>query len=228
MNREKYFFNSTKLPEGEKKYYNKIRPILEGLLNDLKKKKCLRRATREETIHLIKIMRDKDEIALSLNMLNRIFKSKEELQKFLTIAKDYFTDSNLAYLYVSQLYFQFLVSTELFRVFLLFYLKRGKEHEFKDTMTLRSFLDALKRVSPKYGKLIEDEIDIKLRNSFAHGLFRIVGQTFIYYMNVGELKKPISIQLHELWIKMKNHNLIYHCLVQLVTEKMKEGFFENT
>ncbi len=225
MDREKYFFDPTKLPDGEREYYDKIRPIFEELLNDLKRKNCLRRATLEETVHLIKIMKDKDEIALSLNMVDRIFRSEGELKRFLEINKDYFKDSSLAYLHVSQLYFQFLVSIELFRVLLLSYLKRGKKQLFTDSMPLTPFLNALKEVSPKYGKLIEDELDIELRNSFAHGTYRIEGPTFLYYTSVGELENPTPIPLHELWIKMKNHNLIYHCLAQLVSEKLREGFF---
>lgn len=225
MDREKYFFDPTKLPEGEREYYDKIRPILEGLLNELKRKNCLRRATLEETVHLIKIMKDKDETALSLNMVDRIFRSGEELQIFLERTKGYFTDSSLTFLHLSQLYFQFLVSIELFRVFLLFYLKRGKKQLFTDSMPLTPFLNVLKQVSPKYGKLIEDELDIELRNSFAHGTYRIEGPTFLYYTNIGELENPTPIPLHELWIKMKNHNLIYHCLAWLVSEKLGGGFF---
>ncbi len=89
MKREEYFFDPNKLPDGEKRYYEKIRPILEGLLNDLIEKKYLRKATREETVQIIEIMKDKDEIALSLNMVDRLFRSGEELENFLERNKEF-------------------------------------------------------------------------------------------------------------------------------------------
>ncbi len=92
-------------------------------------------------------------------------------------------------------------------------------------MSLVPFLDRIKEISPKYGRLIEDELDIQLRNSFAHGTYRIDRQAFYYYSNVGELENPTPIALSDLWIKMKNHNLIYLCLVQLVSEKMRKASF---
>lgn len=78
MNRERYFADPEKMPAEERKYWFKVRNILEGLLNDLKERNCLRRATQEETLHFIALMKDKDEIAMSLNMLGRYLKMKKD------------------------------------------------------------------------------------------------------------------------------------------------------
>lgn len=99
-------------------------------------------------------------------------------------------------------------------------------------MTLNPFMRGIKRYSPRNGRLIENELDIDLRNSFAHGLFRIeirdrTEPRLLYYKSLAELENPAQIPLSKLMIKMKNHNLIYHCLVHLVSEKLKEGFFRD-
>jgi hypothetical protein len=223
--KENYFFDPNKLPRGEREYYDKISPIIEGLLNDLESQDWLRKASVEEIIQFIGIMKDKSEIALAHNRLTEIFDNPERLSFFLKNNREYFTDQQFSYLFMSQLYFLFLVYVEMFRSFLLFYLKRGPGFIFKDRMTLGPFLAALKKCSPKYGEQIEKEMALNLRNAFAHGLFQIVMHerepALMCYRNLGELNRPTSFPLSKLLIIWKNHNILYMTLAHLMAKKMR-------
>jgi hypothetical protein len=220
LNREEYFFDLSRLPKAEQEYYEKITPIIEGLLIDLKKRNCLRIPSREETAQLLKVLKDKDEMSLSLNMIYRLF-SQERLADFLEKTKGYFADASMSYMLMSQLYLHFLTDVELFRVIFLFYLKRGKEEIFNDNMTLNPFLTRLKKVSPRYAKLIEEELDVRLRNSLAHGIYRIEGATFFFYEHIGKLNNPTPLALDVLLTKWKKQHLMYHCLLQVIAERLR-------
>ncbi len=228
--KEDYFFVPTKLPAGEKAFYDRIRPIMDGLLEDLKINGCLRRATAPETAFLIKLMQDKDEHGLAFNRFQSIFLDKPTIDDFIKMNGKYFDGEDLSYLFISQLYFLSLVHVEMFRNVLLFYLKRGKRERFNDKMTLGKFFVKLKEVSPVNGELIKNELEPFIRNSFAHGLFAIenrIGEDpfLLCFKSIGELENPTRIPLAELLIKRKNLNIIYMTLADLIAEKMRKGTF---
>jgi len=209
-----YYFGPTKLPSGERVYYERILHILDGLLNDLKNEGCLRRASSSETIKFVEIMKDKNEISLAFNRLQDLFSTPAKFQNFMERNKEHFGDEDLSYLLISQLYFLSLVHAEMFRNLLLFYLKRGRGENFYDKMTLGKFLQKLKEISPIFGEKLETELESIIRNSFAHGLFNIKAITgtepqLFCYESVGNLENPTRFSLTDLMIKRKNFNMVF-------------------
>lgn len=157
-------------------------------------------------------------------------KAPKKYQNSFEQNRTYFPDESLSYLFMSQLYFLSLVHMEMFKNFLLFYLKKGSGHKFSNKMTLTPFFSKLKEISRVNGELIEKELDIDLRNSFAHGLFHIdvkpgTDLVFTYYNDLGKLTKPVSIPLVELMKKRKNYNIVYVTLVDAIADRMNKKTF---
>jgi len=75
MSREKYLLDPERLPKEERLYYAKIKLVIEGLLDGLKKKGYFRRTTRVEMRYFVDLMRDEDEIAMLLNRPSEAFKN---------------------------------------------------------------------------------------------------------------------------------------------------------
>lgn len=83
MHREEYYFVPNTLPAGDRAYYEKVKPIIDGLLDDLKKAGCLRRAEVEEMRNFISLMKDKDEMGLAFNRISVIFESSQKVSEFI-------------------------------------------------------------------------------------------------------------------------------------------------
>ena len=211
------FFDPDVLPLAEKQYYDKMKPIITKVLSDLKYQCLMEQKEIIETAQVITIMQDKERITKTFNMINNIFENEKSVNDFLGKTKDYFTNEGLSYIYFSQLCLLFLNYTELFKDFLIFYLRCSGDVPFKEKMTLSPFLNALERVSP-YGKYQKNEFNVMLRNALSHGLYhleKIEGTPKIYYYSsLKRLDKPKVISLAEFHVLMKKINLLFLILTE--------------
>ena len=130
------FFDPDVLPLAEKQYYDKMKPIITKVLSDLKYQCLMEQKEIIETAQVITIMQDKERITKTFNMINNIFENEKSVNDFLGKTKDYFTNEGLSYIYFSQLCLLFLNYTELFKDFLIFYLRCSGDVPFKEKMTL--------------------------------------------------------------------------------------------
>jgi len=212
------------LTETERKYWDKIDHILENLFDDLKSQSLIRTTfRRDEVENLLKIIELSNKFFENYNTFTKLIESQEKTDKFMEMNNEFgFNGNNLPYVYLSEIVSNFTRNTELFKTMFLFILKKGTG--FKDKMTLYPFLDKLSKTSKKYGEDMKNEVDVKLRNSFSHGLFW-QDRTTIYYSEDISLKTIKKIQLGKLMLKTKNHNIIAQCLINKVAEKVRGGFF---
>ena len=113
--------------------------------------------------------------------------------------------------------------TELFKDFLLFYLKCDNK-PFKENATLTPFLKAIIKCSPEYGMILKTQFNVKLRNALSHGTYHIMkidSEVRIYYYDsLKKLDKPSYIELSKFHIVMKNNNLLFQILLECFTEIM--------
>jgi hypothetical protein len=229
--REDFFYDVSKLTKEERKYSEKLRPVIEGLLTDLNKCGVLTRRTTPETRVILDVLKDKEKIVLAQNRLTLLFGDLERFPEFLKANEPFLEGEDLSYLYLFGEYFLFLAFIEGFKNTLLFYLKRGGCWRFDDNMTLGHFLRVLKGCSPEYGKLLEDELDLRLRNSYAHGLFRFgidddgSSPVLLCYGDLGDLASPRKVSVPELLEAVKRHNILHMTLVTTIADWTVAGRF---
>ena len=84
-------------------------------------------------------------------------------------------------------------------------------------MTLGDLITQLERVSEGKIEPLTEDIDRDLRNSLAHGLFRLKGIFLICYRDL-TLNERREIIVRDLWIKARTHSLIAQCLIRLIAE----------
>jgi hypothetical protein len=221
IQRRDNFFDPDVLHFEEKQYYDKMKPIINKILTDLRYQCLLEQKEIIETAQVIAIIQNKEQISKTFNIINNIFEDENSANDFIEKTKDYLTNERLFYLYFSQLVLLFLNYTELFKDFLIFYLRCSGDLPFKEKMTLSPFLDALERVSP-YGKYLKNEFNVMLRNALSHGLYhleKIEGSPKIYYYSsLKKLDKPKVISLAEFHVLMKKINLLFLILTESFQE----------
>lgn len=228
IQRKDNFFDPDVLPLAERQYYDKMKPIINQILSDLRTQCLLEQKEIIDTAQVIAIIQDKEQISKTFNGINSIFENKNSVNDFLEKTKDYLTNERLSYLYFSQLVLLFLNYTELFKDFLIFYLRCSGDLPFKEKMTLSPFLDALERVSP-YGKYLKNEFNVMLRNALSHGLYhleKIEGTPRIYYYSsLKRLDKPKVISFTEFHVLMKKINLLFLILTESFSELITQKYF---
>ena len=94
--------------------------------------------------------------------------------------------------------------------------KRSKKG-FWPKMTLGDLITQLERVSEGKIEPLTEDIDRDLRNSLAHGLFRLKGIFLICYRDL-TLNETREIIIRDLWIKARTNSLISQCLIRLIAE----------
>ena len=214
------FFDPNVLPPSEKQYYDKMKPIIIKILTDLKYQCLLEKKPTIETAQIIAIIQDKEQITKTFNKINNIFENKKRAND-LEKTRNYFSIQQLSYLYFSQLCLLFLNYTELFKDFMIFYLKCSGDLPFKEKMALSSFLDTLGRFSPE-GKYLKNEFNVMLRNAMSHGLYHLekIEETpkIYYYSSLKKLDKPQVISLADFHATMKKINLLFLILAESFLE----------
>jgi len=216
--------NLEDITQEEWELLHRYKIVLSDLLDDLKSKGKLKSLCKMPT-NFPKLIETNRKFNRTYNMMLKIFDEKGKSKRFVENNKDEFgiTEEDLPYLFISQVLSCFIFNMEFLRITMLEILKRDK---FKETIPFRTLISKLSKISPEYGKKLEDEIDINLRNAVAHGTFWIDSRN-LYYCDNMRLEKPISIELSKLLIEVKRHNIIAQCFLCLVTEKLKKTFYSR-
>ena len=221
IQKKENFFNYDSLTTSEKQYYDKMKPIINKVLADLKYQCLLEKKKIIETAQVIAIIQDKEQISKTFNIINNLRENENYVNDFLEKTKEYLTTEDLFYLYFSQLVLLFLNYTELFKDFMIFYLKCSGDLPFNEKMTLSPFLDALEK-SSLYGKYLKKEFNVKLKNALSHGLYHLEtikeNPKIYYYSNLKKLDKPTIISLTEFHATMKKINLLFLILAESFQE----------
>lgn len=169
-----------------------------------------------ERTNFPKILRDSDNLFEAYNMLFSIFGEKGRSKEFVEHNKKFgLYEKGFLYLFLSESISTFQRNVELFKNCFLFIfdLRRG----FWAKMTLGPFLEKLINVTGTNGQRIAQEIDVKLRNALAHGLFWMNGVELVYCEDVA-LKKQKRISLDKLWMKTRDQSIVSQCLIKFIAD----------
>lgn len=220
------------LTEEEQKIFRNSCSLFERILDGLKAKGLLRtKINPTEVQRMAKIYDNSRFISLAFNNALKNFKKPQDIESAISSEKEPYVMSYTLYSHFlgNILYdFEALIKTSL--VFIL------KEYDNKSTkkqsrihlhkkMALGTLISNIKKLLPVEGQELDDSLDVKLRNSIAHGTFWFDGGKVFLSQNsyLDEVEPPININQF-LW-KIRQINLISHAFVETLVWKAEKGYF---
>jgi len=212
--------NPEALGHAEKALWEKIEPVLIGVLDETKANGRLETIyLKAEMDRLSGPMRTFEEASITHNVLGHLFDGpKEKWLRFLQATEQFgFTEANVARMYLTLEVAVALLSTELFKLVLLFHMKDVNYDVSKFSSTMRN-------CAPKTWPLLKPFVDNDFRNALAHGTYTIVSKGIVLYKDA-KLLPFDEMKLHEFMMRTKEQNVLYMCLFNVLAAKKKSGFF---
>lgn len=211
--------NPEAMGEREKQLWKKIEPVLHSVLDELKANDKI------ETIYLPidrKALRDTLE---KLNWMSSIHNSliniasKDKLKRFLNMTSQFnFDEPKLVWMYLTTGFTLALLSTELFKLLLLFHMKDVNHDVSKFSTTIEN---AARNTWPQ----LKPFVDNPFRNALAHGTYAIINKKIVLFEDAKLEKKLDEMELDKFMIRLEDQSLLYMCLHSVLVEKEKAGFF---
>lgn len=168
----------------------------------------------------IRVEMNADRILASFSKFYDMYIDDKKRKEFFKLAGGFgFTGEDLVHLLHSQLMFIFLLNTEMFKNWLTFVLKG-----IKPRTTLGQLFRKLIEQTQETGEALRvaKHLDIDLRNSLAHFMFREDKSTIYYYdfMKDGKhwILKEQEIENFDLFDKMREHNLLRTLFALVITD----------
>ena len=211
--------NPEALGEGEKEFWNKIEPIINELLEELKANGKIEISfTHDEKQQLDNVLDNLTQTGKSLNLLFGLFKDAENGKRFNDVTSEFgFEESNWINLLIETIVFHSILNTESFKLILLCHLKDVdlKVSRFNLTMT---------KFAPVAWSKLKPYVYSNFRNSLAHGTWALEKKQVVLYEDA-ELIAYEKLDLADLFIKTKDQNVLFICLVNVLAEKNMANFF---
>jgi hypothetical protein len=204
----------------EKELWKQIEPILFELLDEVKANGKIKTAFfPDEMKHIGSIVDNYNQTSLNHNLLLHLADSLEKSQRFLEATSEFgFDESKSVSLFVEVGVLLVILSTELFKVFLLFHLK-DVDH------AVSRFSITMGEVAPKTWKKLKPYVDSPFRNSLAHGTWTIENKKIILFRDANF--NPLEeLNLAEFMMRAKTQNVQYSCLKYVIDKNMMAGFFK--
>jgi hypothetical protein len=204
--------------QGEKELWIKIEPIVCELLDELKiNNKVKTSFTHTEIEHFYSITGNLNQLSLNNILLLNLFDTDKSGSFLQATSKFGFDETKIVSLYVEIVAYSSILDTELFKTLLLFHLKdvNHQVSKFPETME-NSASNAWKKLKPF--------VDNKFRNSLAHGTWAVENKEIVLF-NDAKLEPYATLGLADFIVKMKEQNLLYNCLLCVLNDRWKAGFF---
>jgi hypothetical protein len=226
------------LSETERTYWIKIQAIISGLVHEMKEKGLFRLrkdiAGDKETGQQMPVILDR--INMRLFMTNRITNAlvanEDATYSYLKRCFDFTVEDSIS-LWVYEVLSVLVESTELFtkNFLILMHLKKP----FRPKITFGEFIWLLTKECPKFGPALAAELDLRLRNAVAHGIYwtswrhgsaaSSIADVDLYYSD--ELgKEPVMESLTVVMPRVRNHNLMGRCLSEVLKTEIEAGLLD--
>lgn len=210
--------NPEALGEAEKKLWKKIEPILCELLDELKANgKTEVSLAPIEMKHLNSLIDNYNQTSTNHNLLVHLA-DKDKSQCFLEVTSEFsFNESKTVNLYFEVAAYLCVLSTELFKVVLLFYLRDVDQRA-------SHFSTTMEKVAPHTWKKLKPYIDNPFRNSLAHGTWAVENKEIILFEDA-ELVPFARLTIADFMIRGKEQSALYACLNYVIRERVNAKFF---
>ena len=217
--------NPDALGEKEKELWVRIEPLVQELLSELKTAGKIESVFLSADMALLDVtLRKLDEFSMVHNMFIHLSDSELTFKEFLTTNSKFgFTETNTIATYIIAAITVAVLSTELFKLLLLFTTKDVDPR-------VANFSRTMAREAPQAWKNLEPFVDSPFRNALTHGTYAIVNKKIRLFENA-KLEtletdgKVEEMELSDFMMRIKDQNVLYQVLVNVVAEKAEKRFF---
>lgn len=209
--------------EEERELWLKLEPILNELLAELKANGKIETVFIPKDIENLQVVVENHQKCVkNYNLLVEIGKDTQRSAKFVQANTLFgFDDYSSAQLLIQTGMLLVVLTTELFRILILFHSKG-----LNPAAPLEGMLRQLegKDCAPRAVAQLRPYVDLEFRNSLAHGLIGTKNQRIILYRNA---KFDISdiMDLARFMIRVKEQSVVTQCLIEAIVQKGRTGFF---
>ena len=212
----------------EKKLLAEMEPILLAVLRELKTNGKIKTIYYSSEVNMLMSVLEKlNYFTDSLRVFSGLGDEKK-LKEFLAATSRYgFTENNTLYMHVACAVTIVGLSTELFKLRLLFRLK-DVSHD------VSRFERTMKEAAPTTWPSLQPYVDSSFRNAIAHGNYaiRIVnGDPEVVLLSDAKLlpsnDQNSVMSLDEFMIRVKECNVLYECLRSVLQDLTSKGFFKS-
>ncbi len=218
--------NPDALGEKEKQLWVKLEPLVQDLFNELKAAGKIESVFVPADMALLDpTLRKLDEFSIVHNVFIHLSDSESDFKEFLaTNSKFGFTKVNIVSTYIIAAITVAVLSTELFKLLLLFMTK-------KIDPRVANFSRTMAQEAPKAWKNLGPFVDFPFRNALSHGTYAIVNKKIRLFENA-KLEtletdgKMEEMKLSDFMMRIKDQNVLYQVLVNVIAEKAEKGFFQ--
>jgi hypothetical protein len=207
--------------EKEKELWNQIEPILNDVLDELKRNGFIETIfVQKEADALWSCISKQDTFSHVSNVLLHL-SDKEKASKFVKLNAQFGLDeATVVAAYIMTVLSLSVLKTELFKLFLLFHMKRGRGVSHR----VSSFNITMKGSAPDNWPKLEPFVDSPLRNALAHGTYALVNHKIVLFDDA-RLEPLEELQLSDIMMRTKDQDVLFQCLINVIQRKTKEGLF---
>lgn len=216
--------NPEALGAKEKELYAELAPKIRALLQELNQKGAIETVlVRQDTGKLWPVLRKLDEFSELHNIMNHIL--TEDFAQFMEANKQFgITESVAIRIWEAANLLASLLSTELFKLLVLFHLKRGLQ---QDAYKISRFTNIMGELAPNTWPQLQDSVDNAFRNSIAHGTYAFLrkdNRATVETYKDATLELLDSMELHEFMIRTKEQNVLYMCGLNVLLDLRRKGW----
>lgn len=216
--------NPDALGEAEKKLWKEIEPLLNELLDELKVNKKIETAyTQVEMDSLGRVLEKLDKFSLAHNQLIDLFKNPDPKPFLNATSKFGFTDTGVVYMYVASAVTLEVLSTELFKVLLLFHMKDV-------SFAVSRFSSTMESAAPNSWRKLKPYVDSDFRNALSHATYAVENKQIVLLKDAKltpATDPQARMSLGDFMIRIKTQDVLYQCLVNVLVDKKNAGFFKS-
>jgi hypothetical protein len=214
--------NPESLGPAEKKLWLEVKPKVTNLWEELKQNGKIESVyVRKEREHLGSVMDRLDLASKINNVLLHTMDNRENARRFAEATKQFGVNDQIhAGMYLQAALFSTMLEIELFKLVILFHLK---DVDFD----VSKFPNIMEKAAPASWKELKPYVDNEFRNAIAHGTLSIRNKKVTIYRDAKLTPARRPMELADFMMRMKRQNVLYICLLNVLWDLTKSGWFHN-
>jgi len=215
--------NPAALGGREKELWVTIEPVLHAVLDELKLNDLIETVfVQKEIDALWSCIAKQDAFTNVSNVLSHLSHSKAKAAEFVKLNSRFGLDEpTIVADYVLSALSLSVLKTELFKVVLLFNLKRGGQLSH----AVSKFSSTMQSTAPKTWPKLKPFVDNPLRNALAHATYALADDKVVLFDDA-TLEPFEELDLGHIMMRMKDQDLLFQCLLNVLNDMAHRGFFE--